>query len=288
MFLKDIELKRLFESALGDPKIGGKRLERNFGRILVAYSKELQAIAATEPQRQAANIVKRGATSVARSIRRALTPEPVTTLANIKATGDDTLSGNTSKLTTIEEYLRTLTPRSTHDLSLSDDSIQSHHEIDVDFPPSDDSIESERGSDDDYEDLEISLNRHSNFPALRQVEDFLKSGLPIANLRERLKKFVFPAAHARLFSKTIEAKDNIIPDVKAEREHNQRREETYCQGAQLAFGKNPAISLNCTNEKPEVVNLFQDLFCEYKNLLPKEALKTNCRDSPSTVSSRIY
>ncbi|KAK5631153.1 hypothetical protein RRF57_006868 [Xylaria bambusicola] len=260
MFLEDIELKELFKSALDDPKIGGEKLERNFSRILVAYSKELQAIAATEPQRQAVNIVKRGATSIARSIRRAINPEPVTTLANIKATGDDTLSRNTSKLTTIEEFLRKLPSKSTYDPNLSDDSIPNYYKSDVDFPPPDDSIESERGSDDDFKELEINPNGHDDFPTLRQVEDFLKSGLPIANLRERLKNFVFPAAHARPFGKTIETKDNIIPDIKAKPESDQRSEETCCQGGQLAFSKDPAIDLNCTNEELEVMKLFQDLF----------------------------
>ncbi|KAI3335898.1 hypothetical protein F4824DRAFT_500386 [Ustulina deusta] len=74
MFLEDTEVNRLFIAALDDPKIGGERLERNFRRILVAYSKDLQAIAVTEPQRQASTIVKRGARSVAQSIRRAIDP----------------------------------------------------------------------------------------------------------------------------------------------------------------------------------------------------------------------
>ncbi|KAI0968569.1 hypothetical protein F4678DRAFT_193544 [Xylaria arbuscula] len=164
-------------------------------------------------------------------------------------------SGSTSKLTAIEGSFRKLPPGSAYDPSLSDDSIE-NYEADIDFSPSDDPIESERGSDDDHEALEINLNDHDDLPALPQVEE---SGLSTANSREELKNFVLPAAHARLSSKTIETKDKIILDVTAERESNQRKEETCCQEAQLGFGQDPAIGLNCTSEEPEGMNLFQDV-----------------------------
>ncbi|KAI1113725.1 hypothetical protein F5Y14DRAFT_417061 [Nemania sp. NC0429] len=236
MFLEDVELERLFKLALDNPKIGGERLERNFRRILVAYSEDLGAISDTERQKQASKTVKLVAKSVAQLIRRAIDPETDNTSANLKAME----SVNTSRI--IKEYLQRLPPGNVHDSSLPDYST-------LDLLPSDDPSESESSS----------INGDTDFSAPGYV-NFLTSGPPMANLRERLQTFVNPASHARLFSETAEGNDDSIPDVMADKEFNQRNEETCCEAAQLATSTNAVIDSNYTNEEAEVVNLFQDLF----------------------------
>ncbi|KAJ8131087.1 hypothetical protein O1611_g2540 [Lasiodiplodia mahajangana] len=188
MLLQDVELRKLFKLALENPKIGGDRFQRNFRRTLVAYSKDLRAIA-DGPQEYGThgNCGENLHKLPSRNFRTS-TPGSGTTLANVEA------EEGVNPPEIMEE------PRNIRESTL-------HTPLE--------------GNSESASELEGNLNDENKLPTLQLMKAFLTRNSPLATLREKLQILVNPASRSRQFSGTTEMTDRHPPDVESEKEYDQ-------------------------------------------------------------------
>ena len=185
-FLCDIDLKQLFTAAIEDPNIGGDRLERNFRRLLVDFSRELLVAADNRVLRETAKLIEKSAPYISENVRRQLQPEPFSK----SFPKPDDPNEKSWRQKRLNDYL---------------EALQEHYHISGGVELGSDLRENRAGEQDNKakssksendDTSEISLEPGTNenliMTALEEVKEFLRSGAPLENLKTGLRNFISP------------------------------------------------------------------------------------------------
>ncbi|KAK7417464.1 hypothetical protein QQX98_004584 [Neonectria punicea] len=167
LLIKDAVLERLLATGAADSNIGVERLAVNFRRMLIMYSEELLQLADTIALKEAGKLVRSSSGYLSAMVRTQFgssSEHPLQELARPM-----TKQERLEKEKRLGQYIRSLDEAERREVS----DLRPDRGYQVD------------GDDDDYDERTITS-------ALQHIKEFLQSGEPMENLRERLRGFVTP------------------------------------------------------------------------------------------------
>lgn len=188
--LRDNGIRSLIEWAIRDPKIGAQRLETNFRRLLIGYSKDLLSQASIPIHEEAARFIKRHSSFIVNAAY------PVALNSGNMILSDqpeETNYQSTTKHRIVQGFLKSLpTLNTTHQEDFNSfHSISHGRSIDEDFSRDYGCESISSGSiSDDESDSTILDGDKSIMNAISEVKEFLQRGSPMANLKAKLQRFV--------------------------------------------------------------------------------------------------
>ncbi|KAI0159931.1 hypothetical protein GGR52DRAFT_576667 [Hypoxylon sp. FL1284] len=184
LFFSNLELNQLLVAATEDANIGGPRLQRNFQRLLVEFSKELRSVARDPTYKEVATVVGNFSPFLAGQIIRHVNETGPLTKHQISSSKDDTKS---SKKSSTDESIASESCDDTDPDGVSMPPI-SHLNLHYEAPQEEPDPPSEydgnpRASGKQQTEEKIAVTSE-------QAKDFLRAGTPLEKLKASLREFV--------------------------------------------------------------------------------------------------